>query len=109
MTSLSTAVALPLKAGWGEAFAASEFYLGWMALYAWVALGVMTAGWVSHRPVRWWWPLSGAVTGLLSFFVMLPMSLAVFPCAVLGVIVTAYHFLEPSRAKGDAPIDSAKS
>jgi hypothetical protein len=109
MTSLSAAVALPLKAGWGEAFTASAFYLGWIALYAWIALGVMTAGWVSHRAVHWVWPLTGALAGLLSFFVMLPMSLAVFPCAVLGVLVTAYHFLEPSQEKRGAPMDNAKS
>jgi uncharacterized membrane protein required for colicin V production len=53
-------------------FEAESYYMGMpsvlafvVVLFLWIALGVMTVGWVRDKKVHWVWPVFGAIFGLL--------------------------------------------
>jgi hypothetical protein len=70
---------------------APTFYLGWVGLYAWWALVVMTSGWIENRVINRHWPFLGGLAGTISFFALMPASLSVLPCVVLGVYLVSFH------------------
>jgi len=48
------------------ALATSASFAAALPLLAWVSLAVMTVRWVQDRRCHWFWPIFGAVSGLLS-------------------------------------------
>jgi len=73
-----------------------KFYVGAGIAYAWLALWVMTKGWIYDRQVAWYWPVLGGAIGILCcafFFIMIYLYL---PCALLGLYLTYFHLRSPS-------------
>lgn len=74
-----------------EVLQSGIFYLGIGTAYAWVALAVMTGGWVGNNAVAWHWPLAGGMVGLIclvAFAAFIPLYL---PCALLGMYLCYFH------------------
>lgn len=90
-----SAVVPPLEMPLALALKQLSLYTGLSILYVWVALAVMTWGWVRNRPVRWHWPLLGTALGL--FYVVYyafhyPVSLLfVAPCVLLSLRLAHFH------------------
>ena len=85
--SIVSLLTMPLA----ENLQSGMFYLGFGTAYAWLALGVMTGGWVSNRQVAWHWPVAGGSIGLvcsISFTAAIPLYLA---CVLLGFYLCYFH------------------
>lgn len=64
-------------------------------IFAWVALFVMSIGWVRDHRVSRMWPIRGTVAGAISAISMFPQSIVVtLPAIVLAVILVRFHMRE---------------
>lgn len=85
-TSILAVVADPMLA-----LRSATFYLGLASAFTWTALGVMTKAWVEDQDVFWFWPIAGALTGVVCAVVFVHFALIFFPCALLGIYLCFFH------------------
>lgn len=85
----------------------SVFLFVWfiLAVYAWVALLIMTIGWIRERRVPSWVPISGTMAGVAT---SLPFTLAIVfaaPGIIFAIFLCHYHFLSTSNEALVNPFD----
>lgn len=76
--------------------------LGFSILIAWIALGVMTKGWVQGRRVSWVWPIAGTVTGIpaaVLFSMFWPIYISAVP---LAIYLVYFHLSQYRKAHVNA-------
>jgi hypothetical protein len=72
-------------------------------LFSWIALTVMSAGWIQDRPVNKRWPILGTMTGSISIlFTEFPLNLVfIFPALILALYLCRdVSYVKPSLHKG---------
>jgi ABC-type sulfate transport system permease component len=65
-------------------------------IFPWVALAMMTVGWVQNRRIHKVWPISGALIGLSAIALSLGFGLMVAPLACLLAVYLTWFHLRPS-------------
>lgn len=85
--SIAALLTQPLK----DVSQGMTFYLGLFIPYAWLALGVMTGGWVSNTRVKWHWPLIGGMVGLFCASVFAQYIFLYFTFVFLGIYFIYFH------------------
>jgi len=67
-------------------------FLGLCMLFSWIALAVMSAGWIQDRPVNKRWAILGTMTGTISIlFTGFPLNLLfIFPALILALYLCRY-------------------
>jgi hypothetical protein len=72
---------------------------------AWLALFVMSVGWIRQKPVHRFWPIAGTLAGLYSL-AMLPVGLFfAFPCILLAVHMVRQRWLHDRYDKPQPALD----
>ena len=102
MMVVGTAIASLLTKPLAENLQTGMFYLGFGTAYAWLALGVMTGGWVGNKQVAWHWPVVGGSIGLVcsvSFVAAIPLYL---PCVLLSLYLCYFHLAGPTAGSKNA-------
>jgi hypothetical protein len=77
--------------------------LGIFMLFSWIALAVMSVGWIQDRPVNKRWPILGTMTGSISIlFTGFPLNLVfIFPALILALYLCRdVSYVKPSLHKG---------
>lgn len=76
--------------------------LGVAILVAWIALGVMTKGWVQGRRVSWVWPITGTITGIptaVLFSMFWPIYISAVP---LAIYLVYFHLAQYRKGRVNA-------
>jgi hypothetical protein len=77
--------------------------LGFCMLFSWIALTVMSAGWIQDRPVHKRWPILGTMTGAISIlFTGFPLNLlSIAPALMLALyLCREVSYVKPGLHKG---------
>lgn len=91
MAILSVFIAALLTKPLEEVLQSGSFYFGLGVAYAWTALAVMTAAWISNKQLAWHWPLLGGMAGMICSAVFMFFIPLILPCFFLGLYLVYFH------------------
>lgn len=62
--------------------------------YAWIVWLIMAIAWLFQHKLHRFWPISGSITGVISFILIMPLvlpALFVLPAVLLAITFCRYH------------------
>lgn len=82
-----------------EGTSGSVFLFAWpiLAIYAWIALLMMTISWIRGRRVPSWVPISGTVAGMAASLPFIFAIVFAAPGIIFAIFLCHYHFLSTSN------------